>query len=76
MILVYKKYYMNIGEFGYYNTACRIYKSTNIEKIHSYIIELFNTSLTVDDKEIKRNNILELSKENINFNANHKIQNK
>ena len=65
MILVYNKYYSIIGEFDYYNIANKIYKSTNNDKVHSYIIKLINDSISIDDEEIKQNNLLELNKEDI-----------
>ena len=74
MILFYKKYYLTIGEFDYYNIANRIYKSTSNDKIRSLVTELINTTISIDDDEIKQNNINELNKENINFNINHKLK--
>ena len=73
MILVYKKYFSTIGDFNYYNIASRIYKSSNNDKIKSYIIELFNVSLSIDDDEIKQNNMMEFSREDINFNIKNKL---
>ena len=68
MILLYKKYYLTIGEFDFYNIAKRIHRSTTNDKVRSLILELIVASVSVDDEEIKQNNILELSKEDINFN--------
>ena len=69
MILLYKKYYLTIGEFDFYNIAKRIYRSTNNDKVRSLIIDLIIASVSVEDEEIKQNNIIELAKEDINFNV-------
>ena len=74
MILVYKKYFLILGEFDYYNIVNRIYKSTNNEKVHSHIIDLINLSISIDDEEIKQNNLLDLNKEEISFNLNNKTK--
>ena len=74
MILFYKKYYLTVGEFDYYNIANKIYKATNNDKIRLLVTELINTTISIDDDEIKQNNINELNKENINFNINHKLK--
>ena len=65
MILIYKKYFLVIGEFEYYQILCRVYKSTNSEKVHSYIIQLFYVSISVDDDEIKQSNLLNLNNNDI-----------
>ena len=72
MILLYKKYYLMIGDFDYYNIAKRIYKSTNSDKVRSLLLDLLMVSISIDDNEIKQNNIIELNKEEINFNLYHK----
>ena len=73
MILVYKKYFSIIGEFDYYNIVCRIYKASTSDKIRALIIELFNATLSIDDDEIKQNNNIELSREDITFNIKNKL---
>ena len=72
MILLYKKYYLMIGDFDYYNIVKRIYKSTNSDKVRSLLLDLLMISISIDDDEIKQNNIIELNKEEINFNLYHR----
>jgi len=65
MLLIYKKYYVTIGEFVFYQILCRVYKSTNSDKVHSYIIQLFYISISVDDDEIKKTNLSYLNNNEI-----------
>ena len=65
MIIFYKKYFSIIGDFDSYNILSRVYKSTNSDKVRSYIIQLFYVSISIDDEETKQNNISQLINENI-----------
>jgi transcriptional regulator of met regulon len=67
MILLYKKYFLTIGEFDCYNLLMRLFKTTNSEKIKNIIIQLFEVSIMIDDEEIKQNNIDEINKEDISI---------
>ena len=65
--LIYKKYFGVIGDFKWYNTLNRIYKSTKSKTLQEQIKQLFYISIKIQDDEIKENNIHDLMKENINY---------
>ena len=67
MKLIYEKYFLIIGNFEWYNIINRIYKINKNKNVQKHIKELFETSLKIDNEEIKQNNIRKLQNENISF---------
>ena len=65
--LIYKDYFKDIGNFGFYNIMNRLYKSTNNKKIQEQIKQLFYVSINIEDDEIKEDNIHDMKQEEINY---------
>ena len=67
MIIIYQKYCEIIGNFDWYNMMNKIYKSTKSKNLKEQIRNLLQTSIIINDDEIKENNVRDLMQENINY---------
>ena len=60
MILLYKNYYESIGVFKEYEFFIKFYKSISSFDIKCYVIQLFLTTIKLNNKEVKEQNIKQL----------------
>ena len=67
MKLLYKKYYEIIGNFDEYYILNKISKLTKNKILQEEIKDLFYISIKINDLDIKKNNVRDIIKADINY---------